>query len=193
MGCRCTSREQLCQRGAAITDFEGAAGFGNDFLIERQAHRVGDGGVEVGDRNRGFVRAEGVFVGGATGSATLDAAAGEQAAEDAGMMVSTAVLIDLRRAAEFRAERDQRRLQQAFLTEVFDQGRESLVENPRSRREPLSVVNVDVLIPTVEADFDEPHAGDRTAWRVQAITSRSEAPRSWSEYLLFRLAPYVRV
>lgn len=157
MDCRCASCEQLRQWRAAVADFEGAAGFGDDLLIERQAHRVSNGGVEVGDRDRVFVRAEGVFVGSAPGSTPLDASAGEQAAEDAGMMVSTAVLIDLRRASELGAQRDQRRLQQTFLTEVLDQSCECLVENPRSRWKPLRVEDVDVLIPTVEADFDEPH------------------------------------
>src|SRR5204862_6147601 len=56
--------------------------------------------------------------------ASLDAAAGEEQRAGSAPMVASAFLVDLRRAAEFSDKADERRIEQAPLTQVADERRE---------------------------------------------------------------------
>jgi len=59
---------------------------GDDFAGDVDAEGVADGGVDVGDLDRAFDGFHAVLVGCADDGAALEAAAGEQGAEDAGVV-----------------------------------------------------------------------------------------------------------
>src|SRR6185369_6844635 len=85
--------------------------------------------------------------------AALDAAAGEDDAEDLGPVIAAVGGVDLRRATELGGDHDERGGQHAALVEVVDERGERLVE----RRELLldAVLDVVVHVPAAIGERDE--------------------------------------
>ena len=83
-------------------------------------------------------------------------AAGEQHREDARPVVAAGALVDAGRPAEVGQQRHQRRLQQAALVQVVQQGGQAAVQ----RRQPLLQAGEDlgVVVPAVVVHGDEGHA-----------------------------------
>src|SRR5690606_8816008 len=115
------STEQRQNWLPVVSHLEGAAGLREELLRERQPEGVGHGGVEVRHGHRILLGAEAVRVGSAVIAASLDAATGEQSAEDTRVMVAAGVLVDLRRAAELGRDDHHRFLQESLLLQVGEQ------------------------------------------------------------------------
>ena len=79
-------------------------------------------------RERAALGALGLGVAGADDLAGLDAAAGEQREHRARVVVASAAHVDLRRAAEFAGDIDDRRVEQAFHREGVEKAAQAGVE-----------------------------------------------------------------
>src|SRR6185312_16963547 len=83
--------------------------------------------VDRGGDVPGAIRVRGGLAGGAIGGADdlagLDAAAREEERAGGAPVVAAAVLVDLRRAAEFGDEADEGRFEETAVFEIADQGR----------------------------------------------------------------------
>ena len=73
-------------------------------------------------------------------------------------MVAAGFLVDRGRAAEFAPGDHQRRVQQAALFQVLDQGGVGTVP-ARQEAAPLGIESQHVGVPPAQVDRDQPHAG----------------------------------
>ena len=109
-------------------DFDGAGTWGHQFLVGIDAELVVDGEGEIAHLERIILRLRSEGVGGTVDHALLKSAASEDDAEDFRPVIAAAGGVDLRRAAEFRRNHDERAFEQAAFAEIADEASEGLAE-----------------------------------------------------------------
>ena len=93
-----------------------------------EAKQVENGGVQVVHVDLAGERVMAELVGGAVDEAGLDAAAGEELREAAGVVIASgAVALGVGRASEFAAPPDQRVLEQTAPLQIGEEARDGLV------------------------------------------------------------------
>ena len=107
---------------ATIANFDGSVARSHDFLVGDNAELVVNRGGQIFRTNGVSIRLGSGAVTGALHQASLDADTGEHHAEHLRPVIAARRGVDLRRAAEFAGDHDQRRLEQALLVEVGDEG-----------------------------------------------------------------------
>ena len=113
---------------------------GQSFVIDPQ--EVEESGVKIVHADLVLDSEVAKVVGRPVDRAALHPPTGKPQSETVGIVISTVAILRYRRASEFRAENDQRTIEETSLLEVADQSRDRLVDLQ-------SVTGVSPLEPTV--------------------------------------------